>query len=350
MADERREGEFEGWRLTGSAPAAGSSGGLARDGGLLDRLAPPLLVGLAVTSGVLVTTQARLNGRLSDRLPGGAPHTLGHSVLAALISFGSGLAVAAVVVAARRASRDGLRRLATVPWRLRIGGIGGAVQVTSQAAAVPTLGLSLFTITLVASQTAGGLAVDRLGFGPSGRLRVTRRRLAGAVVAVVAVGLAASGRGGGSLAWGALALVALAGVLVAAREALNGRVRATVGDPWVASLVNFAAGTVVLVVAVAITAALGQLHATRLPSTWWLYLGGACGVVFIAINAGVVHRLGVLGLVLGVVCGQLVSSLALDALWPAAGTSVHPATVAGTALTVLAVVVVARAGPSAERP
>ncbi|MCU1353141.1 MAG: family transporter [Acidimicrobiales bacterium] len=319
-----------------SAPAAGRP--------LVERLPAWAVAAMAATSGALLTLQARINGRLSGELDGGHAHTIGHSALAALISFGSGLVVAAVVVAARRASRQGFARLHAVPWLLRIGGFGGAVLVTSQAATVPVLGLSLFTVTLVASQTAGGLGVDRLGFGPSGRHAVTAPRVGGAALAVAAVAVAARGRGSGSFSVGALALVVLAGVLVSAQQALNGRVHGTVRDPMVASLVNFAAGTAALVGAVAACAALGQLRTVHLPGTWWLYLGGSCGVIFIAINASVVQRLGVLGLVLGAVCGQVVASLALDALWPAAGASVRAATVVGTLLTLVAVAVVTRSG------
>ena len=48
-------------------------------------------------------------------------------------------------------------------------------------------------------------------------------------------------------------------------------------------------------------------------------LGGAIGVAYIILSAALVGYTGVLLLGLGVVVGQLVASIVIDALWPAAG-------------------------------
>jgi transporter family-2 protein len=53
------------------------------------------------------------------------------------------------------------------------------------------------------------------------------------------------------------------------------------------------------------------------PPDPWLYVGGVIGVVYIALGAVVVQHTGVLLLGLGTVVGQLLTSLVLDAIWPA---------------------------------
>jgi transporter family-2 protein len=51
----------------------------------------------------------------------------------------------------------------------------------------------------------------------------------------------------------------------------------------------------------------------------WLYLGGVIGVAYIMLSAALVAHTGVLLLGLGVVVGQLLASIAIDAVWPAPG-------------------------------
>ena len=47
---------------------------------------------------------------------------------------------------------------------------------------------------------------------------------------------------------------------------------------------------------------------------WWAWLGGACGVTLVGGSIVAVRDLGYAGLVVGIVCGQVVLSLALDRL------------------------------------
>ena len=67
-----------------------------------------------------------------------------------------------------------------------------------------------------------------------------------------------------------------------------------------------------------------------------LYLGGPIGVVFIGLAAILAPRIGVLLLALGTISGQLLASLVLDIVVPAAGHPLTWTTVAGTALTLVA--------------
>ena len=60
-----------------------------------------------------------------------------------------------------------------------------------------------------------------------------------------------------------------------------------------------------------------------MPAEAWLYVGGAVGVLYIFLSAALVAHTGVLLLGLGVVVGQLLTSIAIDALWPVASGPGH---------------------------
>jgi len=245
------------------------------------------------------------------------------------------------VVLARPHARAALALVRDVPWWGRLAGLGGAALVAVGAFATPQIGVALLTIGLVAGQTGGGLLVDRLGLGPGGAHLVTLPRLAGAVLCVLAVGLGAAGRGARDADPLLLALVVVAGFLIALQQALNGRVRRTTGNAAVATLLNFVVGTVVLAAGVVLLALVSGLPGGDWPGLdrWYLYLGGPLGATFVAVAAVVVRRLGVLRLGLAVVAGQLVGALVLDLVTPATGSAIELLTVVGAALTLVAVAV-----------
>ena len=293
----------------------------------------------AGVSGALVAVQQRLNGALGQ--------ALGGALLAALVSFAVGLVCVAAAVLLRPAGRRAWRRVHRVPLWQRLGGLGGATLVAVGAAATPRIGVALLTVGLVAGSTAGGVLVDRLGLAPGGRRPLTAERAAGAALCLVAVAVGVLGRGAGTVDPVLLSLVVLAGLLVAAQQGVNGRVRATTGDAAVATLVNFAVGTAALVVAVLLAAVVaGQAPAPDWPGAQdaHLYLGGVLGAGFVAMAAVVVRVLGVLRLGLAVVAGQLLGAVLIDLLAPADGAGLRATTVVGALLTLVAVAVSGR-GP-----
>lgn len=294
-----------------------------------------VLLGLCCGAGVAV--QARINGDLGDRIDDG--------IAAAVISFGSGLILLAIVCGVSRRLRSGLgeirRSVRTGPlrWWHLLGGLCGAFFVACQGLSVATIGVTAFTIAVVAGQLTSGLVVDRLGVGPAGITPVTPVRLGAAALAIGAVCLAALGRSGGDSGSGAgaayllIALPALAGLGLAWQQAVNGRV-ATVGGPVPATTINFATGTAGLLVVEAVQIArIGW--PSGFPTEPWLYFGGAIGVFFIAVAALIVRWIGVLLFGLTSVSGQLIGSVVLDVLAPA-GTRLSVLTIVGCVLTLVA--------------
>ncbi len=299
-------------------------------------------VGIAVAGAVLIgaltALQARINGSLGAEV--------GDGIVAAAISFSSGLviliALSLIVPEGRRGFGRlvaGIRSRSVPPWML-LGGLAGAFTVASQGLTVATIGVALFTVGFVAGQTTGGLVLDRVGFGPAGVVPVTVRRVVGAVLAIAGVVVCLSGDALGGVPLWMLIVPAVAGAGVAWQQGTNGRLRVRVESPLTATLVNFIGGTVVLVIAALVhVSVVGAPRA--IPTAPWLYVGGAVGVVYIFLSAVVVRRTGVLLLGLGSVVGLLSTSVLLDALWPAPAAPSTPVALLAAVVAIAGVVVAA---------
>ncbi|NUU32350.1 DMT family transporter [Arthrobacter sp. C9C5] len=313
----------------------------------------PLPVGLllAVSAGLFVPVQGRINGALGTVLADG--------LAAAVVSFSVGLALMIVVSLVLPKGRAGLAQVLPALRERRFpryyvlaGGIG-AFFVFAQSFTVGLLGVALFTVAAVTGQTLSGLLVDRIGIVPAGKKPVTGIRVLGSILTVAAVAWAVSPRFDGSAAGGAGApsgaeagplqllvpvlLPVLAGFLMSFQQAMNGTATVHYRTPITATLVNFIAGSIVLWLAWLIKLAVaGPGHA--LPGEWWYYLGGPMGCIFIGVAAFLVRGLGVLVTGLGMIAGQLLGSLGLDLVLPAPGTVVALPTVLGTLLTLAAII------------
>jgi bacterial/archaeal transporter family-2 protein len=292
----------------------------------------------AVVMGMLIAGQSRINGELGLEL--------GDGFVAALISFGVGLVLLTIGMLAARSGRAGLGRVAgalrerRIPWWYVAGGTAGGFLVLCQGLVAATLGVALFTVATVCGQTVSAMIIDRRGLGTLPATPFTVPRVAGALLALVAVGIAVGSRVTGSAPLWMLILPVLAGVGIGWQQAVNGQVRRVAGSALTSTFINFVVGTAVLVVAALVHVGVAG-PPKPLPASWWLYLGGAVGVVFIAGAAIIVHITGVLLMGLATIAGQLIASVLLDVLVPAPGHEVVATTLVGTALTLVAVGVTA---------
>jgi len=312
-------------------------------------------VALAIVAGFAAALQSRVNGTLAAET--------GTAFGTAALSFGSGLVLLTLALPFSRAGRAALGQVAAglrrggaaggLRWWECLGGLGGAFYVMSQGLTVDALGVAVFTIALVAGQSVSSLVIDRLGLAPGGVRLVTVGRALGPVLTVVAV-VVVSGAGAATAALGLALFPLVAGVLQSFQQALNGRVRAAVrpsgdgttagrdGGVLAATFVSFLVGTAALLVVFGVSLAVdgaptGALP-TRMPADLLLYSGGLLGIVFIALQAAVVQRIGVLLLGLGMIAGQVVGALVLDVASPAVAPP-GAATYVGAALTLVAVAV-----------
>lgn len=295
------------------------------------RAAPGTGVALGVTfaTGVGIAAQAFVNGRLGGSLDA-AP-------LAAMVNNGVGLCVLVALGLATGAFLRGGRRFKVAPrpraWHF-LGGPLGAFLVYVLTVGPPRVGVAVLTVALVGGQTVGSLVVDAAGLSPAGHRPLTRARLVGVMLAVVAVTLAATGASG-DLELPILSLAFATGIGTAFQQAANGQLAHSSGEPVVAGAINFALGGIVLTVfALSVTGG-------EAPGGWsappWQFLGGVFGMAAVVTAAWSVASLGVLRLTLAIVAGQSAGALAFDLVAPAPGEAVTVSTVLGVVLTLIAV-------------
>nr|WP_269440070.1 DMT family transporter [Arthrobacter sp. zg-Y916] len=295
---------------------------------------------MALAAGMAIPAQARVNGELGVALD--------DSLAAALVSFGVGLAVMIVVSAILPRGRAGVAQILPslrerrFPRIYILAGVIGAWFVLTQTLTIAVLGVAVFTVATVAGQTLTGLVVDRMGIGPGGKKALTIMRVVGAVLTIAAVAWAVSPKlagTGGTGDWLLAVLLPLsAGMAMSFQQAMNGTTGMHYGSPITATLLNFVSGFAALLAVWLVKVALSGTGNPP-PDTWWYYLGGPLGCIFIGVGAMLVKTLGVLLTSLGLIGGQLIGSLLLDVFFPAPGSVVVAATVLGTALTLAAIVV-----------
>jgi transporter family-2 protein len=294
---------------------------------------------LAAISGVMIALQARANGELS--------HRLGNGVEAALVSFGSGLIIIAIVALFSPKIKEGARNLRgavarkELPrWTLFAGALGGSF-VAVQTHIVPLIGVAIYSVASIAGQTAASLIVDRIGFTGGGKKHITPRRVGAAFFTVFAVLISVLDRiDAKDLSLFAVLLGCVAGAIVGVQRAMNGQINEHSHQSFTTSFLNFIMGTTFLVIFLAILAIFSSEKIVPLPAgPWWIYTGGVIGVVYIAFTSTIVQHLGVLTFTLFSVGGQLIGSLLIDLYSPTHGVHVSIYLVTGIAMTYLGVIV-----------
>jgi transporter family-2 protein len=293
---------------------------------------------LAALSGLMIALQARANGELSQRLNNGLE--------AALVSFGSGLIIIAVIAVFNPAIKEGIKNLRSAvankeiaQWKLLAGALGGSF-VAIQTHIVPLIGVAIYSVASIAGQTAISLVVDRIGMTGGGKKLISRRRVAAAVLTVLAVFVSVFDRiDAKNLSLFAVVLGCIAGAVVGVQRALNGQINEHSHQSFTTSLLNFITGTSLLVILILGGVLIGKIELVPLPAgPWWMYTGGTIGVIYVAFTSTIVQHLGVLTFTLFSVGGQLVASLVIDLISPTNGVDVSAYLVTGIVMTYLGVI------------
>ena len=111
-----------------------------------------------------------------------------------------------------------------------------------------------------------------------------------------------------------IAATLLAGALIPVQTAINSQLRvALFQSPVLASLVSFAVGTIALALVY-----FGFLRgavpdgAMLLRTSWWMWIGGVLGAIFVSCTIFLAPRLGAATMTAVMLSGQLVASVLLD--------------------------------------
>lgn len=106
------------------------------------------------------------------------------------------------------------------------------------------------------------------------------------------------------------------GFATSIQSGINGQIRLTTGNPLVATAVNFAVGTVLLIAMLAFTS---KKSIYRLPdhrrlriTHWWMWIGGPLGVIYVMATLLFPPVIGYGAFFSMMVTGQMVFSAAID--------------------------------------
>jgi transporter family-2 protein len=213
--------------------------------------------------------------------------------------------------------------------------------VAVQTQIVPLIGVAIYSVASIAGQSATSLVVDRIGLTGGGKKPISMRRIAAAVVTVLAVFVSVLDRiETKDLSFIAVALAGLAGSIVGVQRAMNGLINEHSQQSFTTSLLNFIMGSSALGIVLLIAVAIGKVEFVALPAgPWWIYMGGTIGVIYIAFTSTIVQHLGVLTFTLFSTGGTLVGALLIDLISPTEGVSVSAYLVSGIVMTFLGVLV-----------
>ena len=298
---------------------------------LIEKASVPISITLAFIAGVAATLQAGISGQLAKELNDG--------IMAALVSNIGGTIFTALFLLNPNVRKQAKKLFKDVvsgnfaKWQL-LGGVAGAVYISTASSTVSIIGTGLFTVVLVASQNVSGIIVDKFGFSSGAKRKITPKRALAVVIGIVAVLLSVS-EFEGKILWLPILAVVIAGLAVTIQFALNGRVTKA-SNSQVSAFINFPMSMFAVLITLIVMNLFGK-NWNSWPDQWWLYSAGFLGAVVVFLAAATIRTLGVLLFGLAGVAGQLITSIALDVILPNANINVGWALISGAGLMLLAV-------------
>lgn len=283
---------------------------------------------LIVVVGAQWALQPPVNNRLADSVG-----RLGAAFVNNLIgTFLLAVVFMVVFLAGRIGGSRGPAGLVEVPlWQL-LGGVIGGLWVLASVVAVGRVGAGTVAAAVISGQLISALITDQYGLLGIERQSITWLRFLGALLLMVGTILVArrapapvgGPRPGGPLVPVAqgdggvasdrhlpmVLMVFVVGLGMGFQPPLNALLSETVGD-FTSALVNFAIGTVLLLLAVMLVGNARRLGQARSVSPRYL-LGGLFGVIAVLASLVAVKDIGATTLIAALVTGQLLGSVALD--------------------------------------
>jgi len=112
--------------------------------------------------------------------------------------------------------------------------------------------------------------------------------------------------------YAALLATALVGASLAVQIGLNATMHQHVGSPMAAALINFAVGTLALLVIVVLGRSSLPMLAQASGAPWWTWTAGCLGAIFVASSTVLGPLVGGATFLAVLVAGQMIAALAID--------------------------------------
>ncbi|NER61073.1 DMT family transporter [Pseudomonas sp. MAFF212428] len=144
----------------------------------------------------------------------------------------------------------------------------------------------------------------------------------------------------------------LAGALLPFQAASNAALGKALGHPLWGALTSLMVSAVVVVIALLALRVAAPDISRALQGSWWLWIGGVVGALYVVSAAAITPQLGASGFLLLVVAGQIVASLLVDhfGLMGLAGKPITFARLAGVVLIFGGVLLVQGVATSTAEP
>ena len=247
--------------------------------------------------GILVAVMIAVNGGLT---------TLCGVYSATVVIHIVGLILIGGIILLRR-EKPFAKRL---PWILYIGGVLGVATTASVNFAFGRISISAILALGLFGQSVAGALVDQFGWFGMKKHPFRTYQIPGILLVAGGIGWM---MGGGFALWPVLA-VFLSGVLLVVSRSYNARL-ADETSVYVSTFFNYFCG---LVTAIPVFLLFGGSEAVWaglvLSPDWWIYLGGAIGVVTVWLSNIVVVKIPQLYITLLMFVGQVFTGVMIDAL------------------------------------
>lgn len=303
-------------------------------------------VTLALLAGFVLSNQTPINTDLRNYA--------GSPIASGLISFLIGtLFLGLVVLLTGGSLLPSLAFIGSQPAWIWLGGVLGAIYLTSNILLFPRLGALQTVVLPIFGQLLMGTVIDSLGLFASPKIPLSLMRalgllllLVGVIVTVVLPNLLAKKQEvlkeqpKMMIGWQIWAVVI--GMLGATQIAINGHLGTLLHNSAQASFISFLVGTVLIFIVVLVTdkrlPQLGKLKKAKI----WNYLGGILGALYVLTTVIVAPQIGAGLTIMMALIGQILGGMLVQQFgwWRSPRHSVRAVQVFGVLLMLLAVVLI----------
>lgn len=272
---------------------------------------------IALLTGIGIPLQTTINSRLCEYVK--------YPLLASFVAFAAGTVFLLLVSLA--IGYDILVPSATFlqePWWIWLGGTIGVIGLTTNICLFPRIGSVQTVIIPMFGQIIMGVVIDHYGWFYSPHIPFSLPRMFGVLLVMTGVFMviiprkkeaekqSATTQTKTRRIWQLVGF--MAGMLVAARNSINGQLGVVLESSIQAGLIALITGTAVLLIftGIARQGLTNITNAIKAKAPWWVWTGGILGAFFIVAIAYLVPLLGTGTVVIIGILGQLSCSLAID--------------------------------------
>ncbi|WP_342440669.1 DMT family transporter [Lysinibacillus sp. FSL K6-0075] len=275
---------------------------------------------LAIGIGAIFAGQTAINAQLRKFVIS--------PLLASMISFAVGVIFLTITLLSSGSSLGiPIDLFLNQPIYIWLGGIGGAIAITTNILLFPKLGSVQTAILPILGMTLMSMLIDHYGWFNSIQYSFGWNRIFGLLLVLLGVFLATAIRSKKNdqislltnkenmlKQWIWRIVGILAGMLLAIQIAINGQLGKVLHSASHAALVSFFVGTITLIIIVGLMdrSYTNIKEPFKHSAPWWIWIGGILGGSYVLINVFLVNQIGNGQTVVLVLFGQITGSLLVE--------------------------------------